>query len=227
MSIRDLKHAATRPARMLRHLQRNPIQGNTDQSTLDSLLDSLTLVNDDNEIAPTTPGLEPVKTTKFDSQCELRISRQTSCLFLIPGGRFLVTGVGNCLSVWDLDASTPSVLSRTTCTPGFIFLVTPSKDQKSFTLAVSTNVSGDTPMAKLTVYTYSPSLSSTLELARTQVVHLEAVMDYHISVFTLVDGMFIYLHKGDIHLWDHIHNTFSSWSIPAPFHAQEYPEVSE
>ncbi|PPQ70800.1 hypothetical protein CVT24_001081 [Panaeolus cyanescens] len=205
--IRHLKHAATRPARMLRRLQhhKTPVASQESQSI--------------------TEGLTPVQTRMISPNSEHRIRRQSSCLFLIPGGRFLVSSIGDSLSVWDLDSSSPTIIASATCRAGFVFLVTPSRDQRSFRISVSSNRFSTTGLplrCKLTIYTFSPDNPGHLECVETE---LEAQRDYDLSVFTLVDDVFVYLHRGNVHAWNFINNKFSSWSLPPAYVDQQYPEI--
>lgn len=216
--MRQLKHAATGPARMLKRLQEAPPQ------------DRLTEV-DEGEVLQTSPGhntlhhgISPVKTTMFKPKSRTRVRKDTSCLYLIPGGRLLVTSVGMRLSIWDLEADdAPTLLASKRCSPEFIFLVTPSKDQTSFNIAASMNDQAF-EITKLQILTYSSSTPNMLQSTETL---MEVSRDYDISVFTLIHNHFVYLHLGNIHVWNYVDNTFSSWRVPAPYDSQEFPEVSE
>ncbi|KAJ7827020.1 hypothetical protein B0H14DRAFT_3721850 [Mycena olivaceomarginata] len=194
MSLRDLEHAATSPARFIAQISKEWAEGDVIPAFHTRLFQ------------PRLPKSAPGNLG------------ETALMRLVPGGRYLVTATDLArISVWDLGWRPAEVLnpyplvSIVLPSPASQLLVQPAKDQRGFRLLsvcplLTSNV------ADITVYEINPSEANPV---LKQIAH-RRIFSPHIEAFALTPDRFTYYYTFLLTAWDFIEDTSATVHVYRP-----------
>ncbi|KDR79839.1 hypothetical protein GALMADRAFT_241929 [Galerina marginata CBS 339.88] len=183
MSVSELEKAATAPARMLSRLENHQKSSHK------------------------TP-LKPHRTRYFSPEDD---EVNFDSVFLVPGGRFLVTGSLDGLKLWDLSSfsneNAPQIVMSWLFPLNTVFGIKPTAGREGLILAAGRE-STDGDNLEIVIYEYSPSSPS----AEERVCEIGADDDF--SAYTLSTDYFIRIQEHILHVWNFRDDTAASWIMP-------------
>ncbi|KAF8801581.1 hypothetical protein BYT27DRAFT_7341898 [Phlegmacium glaucopus] len=164
---------------------------------------------------------------------DFRISRRLNDLYLVPGGRYLVTISPNCVGVWDLryvsdgdmsDDEKPTMWA-TEINNVIGFRVHPTPDGLGIRILTYSYPISYTGFITLYIFEIYPQRGSPefVKIAMRTLSWPQRMVKYSLNGNTVV----IYLGNGTIIVWDFIANTAASWSISNPIFMDEVIKITE
>ncbi|KAF8800147.1 hypothetical protein BYT27DRAFT_7200661 [Phlegmacium glaucopus] len=214
MSVSQLEHAATAPLRWI------ALSSSKDRNNDEVLHPRGTRVIENSLTSM-------MKALQFH---DLQTGRHFSSLYLVPGGRYLVTSGPNCLGVWDLryvsdgdmsDDGKPTMWA-TEINNLLSFRVHPTPDGLGIRiLTYSLSLTGGIALYIFEIYPQKDTPELT-KLARLSLRQESVTCSLNGNTAVIYN-----LEKGTVTVWDFMANAAASWSISNPNFNDEVIKVTE